>query len=224
MKIKLPICLLFLVFLTGCALPESQSEISPEQKRILQLHALIKRIGSPQFRPEDGERVHSFTYEFRRAAGGEIIRHGDGFVLYKDPLWCLVRRWRDPTTGNPGQRMLIVDRNQRKFEAEVRQWPEGNLRQRWNNWTCIRATDPNDGSLDLYHCKYLYPEGTESTIYNAENYVFYEAFSWNDNGLLESITRFSYSFVRYSYDGLKVKRIEFGNRQTVSTFAEFTYY
>ena len=133
MKIRLPFCLFLFVMLIGCALPESRSEVSPEQDRVLRLQALIDRIGSAEFRPEDGERVHPFTYEFRRFEGGEIIRHGDGFVLYKDPLWCLVRRWRDSTTGNPGQRMLIVDRNKRKFEAEVRQWPDGSLKQEWNH-------------------------------------------------------------------------------------------
>jgi hypothetical protein len=51
----------------------------------------------------------------------------------------------------------------------------------------------------------------------------YQAFSWNEDGLLERITRFTNSFVRYTYDGFRVIRIEFGSQETVSTFAEFTY-
>ncbi len=223
MKIKLPFCLLSVFVLISCALPESRKEVSPDPERYIRLQALIHRIGAAGFYPDEGEKLYPFTYAFRKAEGGEIVRQGDGFVLVKGPLWCLVRRWRDPATGNPGQRMLIVDRSQRKFEAEVRQWPEGDLRQRWNHWTCIRSTDPHDDTLDLYDCEYFYPEGTERAIYNAESYIFYEAFSWNEDGLLESITRFSNSFVRYSYEGLKVKRIEFGSHKTISTFAEFTY-
>ena len=210
MKVRLLLCILFLFFLTTCATLESPSEISPDQKRYLRLQTLINRIGAPGFHPEKGERLYPFTYTFRKAEGGEIVRQGEGFVLVNDPLWCLVRRWRDSITGNPGQRMLIIDRNGKKFEAEFRQWPEGHLRQRWNHWTCMRFTDPND-------------EGPERVIHQGENYVLYEAFSWYENGLLARITRFSNSFVRYSYEGLKVKRIEFGSNGTVTTFAEFTY-
>ncbi len=224
MKSRLSSYLLVPVILIGCALPKSPSEVLSDPERVLRLQALIRRIGSSGFHPEEGEERYSFTYTFRKADGGEIVRQGDGFVLVKGPLWCLVRRWRDRATGNPGQRMLIVDRSQRRFEAEVRQWPEGNLRQRWNHWTCIRSTDPQDDTLELYDCEYFYPEGTERAIYSAESYIFYEAFSWNEDGLLESITRFSNSFVRYSYEGLKVKRIEFGSHKTISTFAEFTYH
>ncbi len=223
MKIRLLLYLVFPLILFACASPKLRTAVPPDQERHLRLQALIHRIGSPDFHPEDGEVLHSFTYQFRKAQGGEIVRQGDGFVFIKDHLWCLVRRWRDPSTGNPGQRMLIVDRKRRTFEAEVRQWPKGNLRERWNHWTCMRFSNPNDESLDLYRCEYFYPEGTESVIHSAENWVFYEGFSWNDNGLLERITRFSNSFVRYSYEGLKVKRIEFGSNKTVSTFAEFVY-
>jgi hypothetical protein len=223
MKVRLPFCLLFLMLLVSCALPRSRSEVSPEKERYLRLQALIGRIGSSGFAPDEGERVYSFTYALRMAEGGEVVRQGDGFVLVKDPLWCLVRRWRDPTNGNPGQRILIVDRNQRKFEAEVRQWPEGSLQQRWNQWSCIRFSHPLVDRLDLYDCEYFYTEGTERVIQNAENWVFYEAFSWNENGLLERIARFSNSFVHYSYEGLKVNRIEFGRERTISAFVELTY-
>ena len=107
MKVRLLLCILFLFFLTTCATLESPSEISPDQKRYLRLQTLINRIGAPGFHPEKGERLYPFTYTFRKAEGGEIVRQGEGFVLVNDPLWCLVRRWRDSITGNPGQRMLI---------------------------------------------------------------------------------------------------------------------
>jgi hypothetical protein len=158
-----------------------------------------------------------------KSDGGEVIRQGEGFVLIHGSQWCLVRRWLDEKAATPGQRMLIVDRGNRTFEAEMRQWPEGNPRQRWNHWTCIRFSDRHNDSHDLYHCEYYYPEGTEWALHASEKWSFYEVFSWYENGLLAEITRFSNSFVRYQYDGVKVKKIEYGAGKTVSTVVEFRY-
>ncbi|UCG14560.1 MAG: hypothetical protein JSU72_08985 [Deltaproteobacteria bacterium] len=167
--------------------------------------------------------MYPFSYVFRKAESGEIIREGEGYILIHGAWWCLVRRWQDNIVGTPGQRMLIVDRKERRFEAEMRKWPEGSPGQRWNHWTCIRSPDPHEADLDLYLCEYYYPEGTDRVIHDSGDWVFYEDFSWNDNGLLESITRYKHSYVRYTYEGLKLKRIEFGRSDTIHTVAELTY-
>jgi hypothetical protein len=187
------------------------------------LQAFIHRVGSPRFKPVEGESMYPFTYALRRAEGGKIVRHGEGYVLVNEPLWCLIQRWRDPNTGNPGQRMFIVDREEKKFEAEVRQWPEGSKRQRWNHWICIRFPDSNDESLDIFRCEYYFPEGKEIISQKAGSSLFYKEFFWNGNGLLSRINRLADSSARYHYDGLKLKRIEFREGETVRTFAEFTY-
>ena len=213
---------LLLISLCGCALQVRGKEV-PDAKRYLRLQKLIHRLGSEDFRPTGGESMYPFTYVFRKVRGGEVIRQGEGFVLIRGWQWCLVRRWLDKNTGDPGQRMLIVDRRKRKFEAEVRQWPEGNPKQRWNHWTCIRFPDPEIGRQDLYHWEYYYPEGTEIVVQRSEESNLHRGFAWYENGLLAEITRFTNSFVKYQYEGVKVKRIEYGARKTVSTVVEFRY-
>jgi hypothetical protein len=195
----------------------------PDANRYLRLRKLIHRLGSEEFQPTEGEDMYPFTYVFRKAQGGEVIREGKGFVFTRGSQWCLVRRWLDKKTGDPGKRMLIVDRTNRKFEAEMRQWPQGNPRQRYNHWTCIRFPDPHDDRRDLYHWEYYYPEGTEIVVESSEESNLYSGFAWYDNGLLAEITRFSVSFVKYRYEGVRVKRIEYGARNKVSTVVEFAY-
>ncbi|MGD8436556.1 MAG: hypothetical protein PVH34_01965 [Syntrophobacterales bacterium] len=223
MKARLLFFFILLVTLNSCSITKPDEAPSPDRIRYLRLQELIGRIGSADFHLVQEERMYPFTYVFRKAEGGEIIRQGDGFVLIHGSLWCLVQRWRDASTGNPGQRMLIFDRSLKKFEAEVRQWPEGNPKQRWNHWTCIRFVDPNNKNLDLFHCEYYYPEGTKQVIHSSKGWPFYEALSWNKNGMLVKITRFTDSYVAYRYEGLKLKLIEFGGNEKVNTFAEFTY-
>lgn len=223
-SVKTRLSLIFLlVTISSCPCLKLGEEPSPDRIRYLRLQELIGRIGSAEFRPVKEERMYPFTYVFRKAGGGEIIRQGDGFVLIHGSLWCLVQRWRDDNTGNPGQRMLIFDRSLKEFEAEVRQWPEGSLRQQSNRWTCIRMSHPENESLDLFHCEYYYPEGTEQVIHSSKTWPLYEAFSWNENGMLVRITRFTNSFVAYRYEGLKLKLIEFGRNETINTFADFAY-
>ncbi|MDH3558875.1 MAG: hypothetical protein OES18_23795 [Deltaproteobacteria bacterium] len=223
MKTRLSLYIFLLVTLSSCSYLKLGEKPSPDRIRYMRLQELIGRIGSAEFRPVQAERMYPFTYVFRKAGGGKIIRQGDGFVLIHGSLWCLVQRWRDAKTGNPGQRMLIFDRSLKKFEAEVRQWPEGNPKQRWNHWTCIRMSEPENESLDRFHCEYYYPEGTEQVIHSSKTWPLYQAFSWNENGMLVRITRFTNSFVAYRYEGLKLKLIEFGSNETINTFAVFTY-
>jgi hypothetical protein len=223
MNVRLSLFFFLLVTLSSCSITKPDEAPSPDRIRYLRLQELIGRMSSAEFHPFKEESMYPFTYVLRKAGEGEIIRQGDGFVLIHGSLWCLVQRWRDANTGNPGQRMLIFDRSLKKFEAEVRQWPEGNPKQRWNHWTCIRFLDPNNESLDLFHCEYYYPEGTEQMIHDSKTWPFYEAFSWNENGMLVRITRFTNAFVVYSYEGLKLKLIEFGGNEAIATFADFTY-
>jgi len=221
---RLTFVLLIFLCVSSCAPPpQSRTVLSPDRVRYHRLQALIERIGSREFLPAQEEIIYPFTYVFRKAKDAEIIRQGEGFVLLHGTLYCLVQRWRDKTTGNPGQRMLIFDRSKRSFEAEVRQWPEGNQRQRWNNWTCISFPDPGKNTPDLFQCEYYYPEGTERVTHTAETWPFYQAFSWDENGMLEKIWRFGDSFVLYRYNGFKIVRVEFGRGEIISTFADFTY-
>ena len=223
MKARLSFCLILHSFLISCALSRSSTEVVPDQDRYFRLQAFIQRVGSPRFKPVEGERMYPFTFALRQAEGGKIVRHGEGYVLINEPLWCLIQRWRDPNTGNPGHRMFIVDRKEKKFEAEVRQWPKGNKRQRWNNWRCIRFPDSSDESLDIFRCEYYLPEGTEIISRKAGSSIFYEEFFWNGNGLVTRINRFTKSSAQYLYDGLKLKRIEYREGETIRTFTEFTY-
>ena len=223
MKTRLSLYIFLLVMLSSCSCLRVGEEPSPDRIRYLRLQELIGRIGSKEFQPVQEERMYPFTYVFRKAGGGEIIRQGHGFVLLHGSLWCLVQRWRDANSGNPGQRMLIFDRSLKKFEAEVRQWPEGNPKQNYNHWTCIRFVDPSNESLDLFRCEYYYPEGTEQIVHSSKTWHFYEAFSWNENGMLVRITRFTNSFAAYKYEGFKLKLIEFGSNETIKTFTHFTY-
>ena len=119
--------------------------------------------------------------------------------------------------------MLIVDRSQKKLEAVVRQWPEGSRGQRWNHWTCLRFQDSVDQTGASYFCEYYYPEGTERVVYSPGNWGFYDNLVWNGDGLLERMTRFGNSFVHYTYDGLRVKRIDFDKNGTIITFINFSY-
>ena len=223
MKTRLSLYIFLLVILGSCPYSRLGEQPSPDRSRYLHLQELIDRIGSAEFQPLQQERMYPFTYIFRKAGRGEIIRQGDGFVLIHGSLWCLVQRWQDADTGNPGQRMLIFDRSLKKFEAEVRQWPEGNPRQRWNHWTCIRVADPNHVKLDLFHCEYYYPEGVEHLIHDSETWPLYQKFFWNDEGLLKRIARFNESSAEYSYEGLKLERIDYRKAEITITFAEFTY-
>jgi len=223
MKTRLSLYLFLLVAMSSCSYLKLGEQPSTDSIRYLRLQELIDRIGAADFRPVQEERMYPFTYVLRKAGGGEIIRQGDGFVLIHGSLWCLVQRWRDANTGNPGQRMLIFDRSKKEFEAEVRQWPEGNPKKRWNHWTCIRFVDPNHEHLDLFRCEYYYPEGVEYMIHDSQTWPLYEKFLWNQEGLLKRINRFKESSVEYSYEGLKLVRIEFRKAETTATFAEFIY-
>jgi hypothetical protein len=215
--------LLLVVFLNGCAVWQARVKEGDERIRGQTLQDFIRRLGSPDFHPVGGEQMYPFTFVFQKAEGGEMVRQGEGFVLAKGSLWCLVQHWQDSHTDSPGQRMFIVDRSTRKLEAEVRHWPEGNPRQRWNNWICIRDSAVQGDDSDLYHCEYYYPEGTERFIRKPQEWGFYQDFFWNEDGLLEKTTRFSNSSSRYRYEGVKLKRIDYGIKGTVRTFVEFTY-
>jgi hypothetical protein len=223
MRTRLSIYLLLFIIFSSCEARKIPEQVLPDSDQYLRLQALIDRIGSLQFHPAEEERMYPFTFAFRKAKGGKIIRQGEGFVLLHKTLWCLVQHWQDNQTDKPGHRMLIFDRRERKFEAEVRRWPEGNLKQRWNHWTCIRVSVPDDEELGLYHCEYYYPDGTEHVTRNLKEWDFYGSFMWNEDGLLERMTRFSNSSVQYRYEGLKVKRIEFRRGETIATYTEFTY-
>jgi hypothetical protein len=223
MKQRMSSLILLLLFCTSCAPVRTPTEQPPEESRYHRLQALIDRIESPNFYPVEGERTYPFTFVFRKAKQREVVRQGQGFVLITGSLWCLVQHWQDLNTGNPGHRMLIVDRSQRRFEAEVRSWPEGHSKQRYNQWTCIRFSDPAKNDSPLYSCEYFYPEGIERVIHDPQKWLFYSGFSWNDDGLLERMTRFSNSSARYLYDGLKLKRIEFIANGSVVTTTEFSY-
>lgn len=180
------------------------------------------RLGSPDFSPRQDEKFFPFSYTFA-SAGGEVIRQGRGFVLVSGPLWCLVRSWSDPGTGNPGRRLLIVDRSQARLAAVLRRWPEGSRGRRWNHWSCIRNRQAHDMNPDLYLCEYHYPEETVRLVQTCDTWPLYQDFTWHGSGLLKVVTRFRDSHVRYHYDGLKVKRIEYSTGGTLRTFAEFTY-
>ena len=224
MRARLSSYLLLFIILGSCAAPRIPEEALPDRDRYLRLQALIDRIGSLQFHPAEEERMYPFTFAFRKAEGGEIIRQGEGFVLLHKTLWCLVQHWQDNQTEKPGHRMLIIDRRDRKFEAEVRRWPEGDPKQRWNHWTCIRVSSPDvDDELGLYQCEYYYPKGIERVTRNSREWDFYGSFMWNEDGLLERMVRFSNSSVQYRYAGMKVERIEFHRGETMVTFTEFTY-
>jgi hypothetical protein len=60
-------------------------------------------------------------------------------------------------------------------------------------------------------------------IHDSKTWPLYEAFSWNENGMLARITGFTNSFVVFKYEGLQLKRIEFGSNETLNTFVDFTY-
>jgi hypothetical protein len=212
-----------LLFLCNCALPGIRGESPADRARHVSIKALIRRLASGSFSPAEGEQIYPFIYSFQKAVNGEVICKGEGFILLSGSLWCLVQRWQDSRSGNPGQRMLIVDRRRQKLEAEVRQWPAGSPEQQWNNWICVRLPDPADKAKDLYHCEYYYPEGTETVIQSPENWGFYGAFFWNEDGLLEKMTRFEHSYVYFHYEGFKLKRLEFESSGTITTFVDFLY-
>ncbi|HYR01816.1 MAG TPA: hypothetical protein VES58_00625, partial [Syntrophobacteria bacterium] len=143
-----------LVVALGCAHLGGRWELPPEPPRPLLVRSLIDRLGSSDFSPVPGETLYHFTYTFQKANGEEIVSKGRGFVLVHGALWCLVQHWNDRITGNPGERMLVVDRTGRTLEAEVRRWPEGS-RERWgNHWICIRSAGE---AGDLYLCDYFFP-------------------------------------------------------------------
>jgi hypothetical protein len=164
MKARLSLFLLLLVTLSSCSITKPDEEPSPDSIRYFRLQELIGRIGSANFQPFQEESMYPFTFVFRKAGAGEIIRQGDGFVLIHGPLWCLVQRW-----------------------------------------------------------KYYYPEGTEQMIHDSKTWPLYEALSWNENGMLVRISRFTNSSVLYSYEGLKLKLIEFSRNKAITAFADFTY-
>lgn len=220
MKIRDRFITFAMVAALGCAQLGGPSERPPEPERFFLLRALIERLSSPEFSPAAGEILYPFTYTFQKVNGEEIVRNGKGFVLLHGPLWCLVQHWEDRITGNPGERMLLVDRTGRNLEAEVRRWPEGS-RERWgNHWTCIRSADEGG---DLYLCDYYFPEGTEQVVQSSGSGQFYGSPRWNGDGLLEELARFANSSMAFTYEGIKVKRIEFLNGGTMVTFMDFAY-
>jgi len=204
----------------GCAPLGWQRELPPEPPRSLLLRTLIERLSSPEFSPMPKESLYPFTYTFQKASGEEIVRNGRGFVLVHGSLWCLVQHWDDRITGNPGKRILVVDRTERTLEAEVRRWPEGS-RERWgNHWTCIRSADEGG---DLYLCDYYFPDRTEQVIQSSGRGRCYGPSRWNGDGLLEELARFAQSSMAFTYEGIKVKRIEFRTGGTMVTFMDFAY-
>ena len=204
----------------SCAPLEGQRELPPKPSRAPLVHRLVDRLGSPDFAPIPGETLYPFTYTFQKANGEEIVGNGRGFVLVQGALWSLVQYWDDRITGNPGARLLIVDRTRRTLEAEVRRWPEGSREQWANRWTCIRSADPSE---DLYICDYFFPEGREQVIQYAKRGGFYGPSRWNDEGLLQELARFADASMVFTYEGMKVKRIEFLSRGAIVTFMEFAY-
>jgi hypothetical protein len=220
MKIR-DVCIAFtMVAALGCAPLAEQREPPPETPRSLLLRTLIERLSSPEFSPMPEEILYPFTYSFQKASGEEVVAKGRGFVLIHGALWCLVQHWEDRVTGNPGHRMLVVDRTGRTLQAEVRRWPEGS-RERWgNHWTCIRAADEAE---DLYLCDYYFPEGTAQVIQSSGRGRFYGPSRWNGDGLLEELARFADASMAFTYEGVKVKRIEFLTRGTMVTFMDFAY-
>jgi hypothetical protein len=204
----------------GCAQLAGQRELPPEPSRSTVIRTIIERLNSPEFSPVPGEIFYPFTYTFRKASGEEIVSNGRGFVLVHESLWCLVQHWDDRTTGNPGQRMLVVDRTRTSLEAEVRRWPEGSREQWGNRWTCIRSADD---SKALYLCDYFFPEGTEQVIQSSGSGGFFGPSRWNEDGLLQELTRFADSSMAFTYEGIKVKRIEFLRGKTMVTFMDFAY-
>jgi hypothetical protein len=221
MKIRDLLLTFAVVAALGCAQLGWQREpAAPEPPRPLLLRTLIERLNSPEFSPVSGEIFHPFTYSFQKANGEEIVKKGRGFVLVHGSLWCLVQHWEDRVTGNPGQRMLVVDRTGRTLEAEVRRWPEGSREQWGNHWTCIRSVDEAE---DLYLCDYYFPEGTEQVIQSSGSGQFYGPSRWTGDGLPEELARFADSSMAFTYEGTKVKRIEFLNRGTMVTFMDFAY-
>lgn len=220
MKLKALVVACATVIAFSCAHPGIELDSSREPGHSLLLGALIQRLGLPDFSPGEGEVMYPFTYAFCKASGEEIVRNGSGFVLLRGSLWCLVQRWDDRVTGNRGKRMLIVDRTARKLEAEVREWPEGS-RERWgNHWTCLRLVDQGE---DLYLCEYHFPEGTEQVLQSPGSRGFFGPARWNGDGLLEELARFADASMVLSYEGPRVKRIEFRKGTTMVTFMDFLY-
>jgi len=220
MKIRELVLVLTMVATLGCTQIAVPREMPPEPERSSLLQALIARLKSPEFSPRAGETLYPFTYTFRRASGEEIVRNGRGFVLLHGPLWCLVERWEDRATGKPGELMLLVDRNGRNLEAEVRRWPAGSRERGPYEWTCIRSAD--DGEPN-YVCDYSFPEGTTQASQPSGPGKFYGTCRWNGDGLLEELTRFSEASMVFTYEGPKVTRIEFQRRGTMVTFMDFSY-
>jgi hypothetical protein len=220
MKLKALVVVCATVIAFGCAPPGIERDSSREPGHSLLLGALIQRLGSPDFSPGEGEVMYPFTYAFCKASGEEIVTNGSGFVLLRGPLWCLVQRWDDRVSGNPGRRMLIVDRTARKLEAEVREWPEGS-RERWgNHWTCLRLADQGE---DLYLCEYHFPEGAEQVLQSPGTRGFFVPARWNGDGLPEELPRFADASMVLSYEGPRVKHIEFRTGTTMITFMDFLY-
>jgi len=209
-----------LVAVFGCTQLGGRRELPPEPPRSLLVQSLIARLSSPNFSPNPGETLYPFTYTFQKANGEEIVKKGRGFVLVQGARWCLVQHWDDRITGNRGERMLVVNRTGRTLDAEVRRWPEGSS-ERWaNHWTCIRSADE---AGDLYLCDYFFPEGTERVLQSSGRGGFYGPPRWNGDGLLQELTRFADSSMAFTYEGMKVRRIEFLKGKTMVTFMDFTY-
>jgi hypothetical protein len=220
MKLKALVVACAMVVSLGCVHPEIDGESPREPAHSLLLGALIQRLSVPDFSPGEGEVIYPFTYSFCKESGEEIVRNGKGFILLQGSLWCLVQRWDDRLTGNPGQHMLIVDRAARKIEAEVRAWPEGS-RERWGNyWTCVRLVDHGE---DFYLCEYLFPEGTEQVLQSPGKMGFFGPARWNADGLVDEITRFPGASMAFTYEGARVKHIEFRRGASVVTFMDLFY-
>jgi len=220
MKIRELVLALTMVATLGCAQVAVQRGMPPEPERSSLLRALIARLNSPEFSPLEGEILYPFTYTFQKANGEQIVRNGRGFILLHGPLWCLVQHWEDRVTGNPGERMLLVDRVGRHLEAEARLRAAGSREQGLNRWACIRSADEAEPN---YVCDYYFPEGTKQVIQPSGWGQFYGACRWNGDGLLEELTRFTEASMVFTYEGMKVTRIEFLRGGTAVTFVDFSY-
>ncbi|MBW1981333.1 MAG: hypothetical protein JRJ12_08915 [Deltaproteobacteria bacterium] len=220
---RLTVIFLSLFLLPGCAAAKSKEENEFQNLRVDQVRSLVKRLTSPQFVPIAGETLYPFSFSFHKVNNNSNIREGKGFILVQGSLWCLVRKWLDKETLALGMRVFIVDRDKKEFVAEFRQWPKGNKRAKWNNWLCIRLDQSESSASDAYYLEWYFPEGTEQRIIPADKWSLYGQFTWLANGLLEKMTSFTNSYVRYYYNGLKITRIEFGKEGLTHTMTSFKY-
>jgi hypothetical protein len=63
----------------------------------------------------------------------------------------------------------------------------------------------------------------EQVIQSSGRGRFYGPSRWNGNGLLQELARFANSSMTFTYEGTKVKRVEFLTGGTMVTFMDFAY-